>query len=158
MLHAYCRGHDPARRSERTPRNWLTWKQPTEQLFANLIQALDAPAEPLSADADAGAHRSKMLSGVPELDSCGGDPGMSTSSIAILKPDHLGDLVLSVPAIRAVRARYRNITLFVASSSRPLAGFLFPDIEDIRSADLPHLARNGEAHAARYADRRVEPV
>jgi len=71
---------------------------------------------------------------------------MSTSSIAILKPDHLGDLVLSVPAIRAVRARYRNITLFVASSSRPLAGFLFPDIEDIRSADLPHLARNGEAH------------
>ena len=62
VLHAYCRGHDPARRSERTPRNWLTWKQSTEQLFANLIQALDAPAEPLSADADAGAHRSKMLS------------------------------------------------------------------------------------------------
>ncbi len=62
VLHAYCRGHDPARRCERTPRNWLTWKQSTEQLFANLIQALDAPAEPLSADADAGAHRSKMLS------------------------------------------------------------------------------------------------
>jgi ADP-heptose:LPS heptosyltransferase len=66
-----------------------------------------------------------------------------TGSIAILKPDHLGDLVLSVPAVRAIRQRCEDVTLFVASGSRSLAAFLFPDIEDIRSADLGHLSRNG---------------
>jgi ADP-heptose:LPS heptosyltransferase/SAM-dependent methyltransferase len=67
-----------------------------------------------------------------------------TSGIAILKPDHLGDLVLSVPAIRAIRARQENTTLFVASRSRALARFLFPDIQDIRDADLRHLSRHAE--------------
>jgi ADP-heptose:LPS heptosyltransferase/SAM-dependent methyltransferase len=63
------------------------------------------------------------------------------SGVAIVKPDHLGDLVLSVPAIRAVRAACADVTLFVSSGSRALAGFLFPDIDDIRTADLRHLSR-----------------
>jgi hypothetical protein len=65
-------------------------------------------------------------------------------SIAILKPDHLGDLVLSVPAVRAVRAHCEEVALFVASNSRALAGYLFPDIPDVRSVDLRHLSRRGE--------------
>jgi len=75
---------------------------------------------------------------------------MSTSSIAILKPDHLGDLVLSVPAIRAVRARYRNITLFVASSSRPLAGFLFP--EEAGAVYLMNDTRDGVTRGPRWGE------
>jgi ADP-heptose:LPS heptosyltransferase len=69
---------------------------------------------------------------------------MMSSSIAILKPDHLGDLVLSVPAVRAIRAKYSEVSLFVASGSRALAGFLFPDIPDVRNVDLRHLSRKGE--------------
>jgi ADP-heptose:LPS heptosyltransferase len=64
-----------------------------------------------------------------------------TSPIAILKPDHLGDLVLAAPAIRAIRAKYDNVSLFVASRSLALARFLFPDIPDVRGIDLRHLAR-----------------
>jgi len=65
------------------------------------------------------------------------------SSVAILKPDHLGDLVLSVPAIRAVRASHEKVGLFVASGSCGLANFLFPDIDDIRGIELRHLSRRG---------------
>jgi ADP-heptose:LPS heptosyltransferase len=64
-----------------------------------------------------------------------------TSPIAILKPDHLGDLVLAAPAIRAIRGKYHNVTLFVASRSLALARFLFPEIPDVRGVDLRHLAR-----------------
>ncbi|MGA7966487.1 MAG: methyltransferase domain-containing protein [Gammaproteobacteria bacterium] len=64
--------------------------------------------------------------------------------IAVVKPDHLGDLVLSVPAIRAVRAVRADVTLFVGSASQALARFLFPDIDDIRTLDLAHLSRTGK--------------
>jgi ADP-heptose:LPS heptosyltransferase len=63
------------------------------------------------------------------------------AGVAILKPDHLGDLVLSVPAIRAVRARHPEVTLFVAPGSLRLARFLFPDISNIHPAPLAHLVR-----------------
>lgn len=66
--------------------------------------------------------------------------------VAILKPDHLGDLVLSAPAIRAIRAQHAEVTLFVGPGSLALARFLFPDIADIRPAPLAHLMRRpGEA-------------
>ena len=61
--------------------------------------------------------------------------------VAILKPDHLGDLVLSVPAIRAIRSRHSDVTLFVAPGSIGLARFLFPDIDDIRGVAFSHLSR-----------------
>jgi hypothetical protein len=59
--------------------------------------------------------------------------------VAIIKPDHLGDLILASPAIRAF-ALAEQVVLHVGTSSRPLAQFLFPDME-IRSIDFPHLAR-----------------
>jgi ADP-heptose:LPS heptosyltransferase len=63
------------------------------------------------------------------------------TGVAILKPDHLGDLVLSVPAIRAIRARHTEVTLFVGPSSLGLARYLFPDITNIHPAPLAHLIR-----------------
>lgn len=62
--------------------------------------------------------------------------------VAVIKPDHLGDLVLSAPAIRATAACFGDVTLFVASASQGLARFLFPAV-GLRVVDFPHLARNG---------------
>ena len=67
------------------------------------------------------------------------------SSAAIVKPDHLGDLVLASPAIRAIARHFRDVALFVGSGSAPLARFLFPEITDIRILDFPHLARKAVA-------------
>jgi heptosyltransferase-2 len=63
------------------------------------------------------------------------------ASVAILKPDHIGDLVLAAPAIRALNDHFDNVTLFVGSSTLGLARYLFPEIEDCRALDFPHLAR-----------------
>jgi heptosyltransferase-2 len=60
---------------------------------------------------------------------------------AILKPDHLGDLVLASPAIRAICRRYRDVVLFVSSASRHLARYLFGDSVELRCVNFHHLAR-----------------
>ncbi len=60
--------------------------------------------------------------------------------LAIVKPDHLGDVVLSSPAIRALAARYSDLTLFVASRCHSLATALFPGIK-IEILDLAHLSK-----------------
>lgn len=67
--------------------------------------------------------------------------------IAILKPDHLGDLILSIPAIRAIRAVHDDVTLFVAPGSIGLARYLFPDIADIRPVGFSHLSGSCNAGA-----------
>lgn len=71
--------------------------------------------------------------------------------VAVVKPDHLGDMVLASPAIRAIVSRYPDATLFVASRTQPLAEYLFPDTR-ICSLDLPHLdkfrTRNGSNEQA----------
>ncbi len=63
------------------------------------------------------------------------------SPTAILKPDHLGDLVLASPAIRAICRRHRDVTLFVSSGSRGLARYLFGDTLEVRCVDFRHLSR-----------------
>ena len=65
------------------------------------------------------------------------------TKVALVKPDHLGDLVLASPAIRAAQQYFGDVSLFVSDTTRPLAGFLFPEIE-LRSVNFPHLARNKE--------------
>jgi glycosyltransferase involved in cell wall biosynthesis len=37
-LLTYCRAYDPASRSTRTPQNWLSWLESTEQLFSAMLQ------------------------------------------------------------------------------------------------------------------------
>ena len=64
---------------------------------------------------------------------------------AILKPDHLGDLVLASPAIRAICRRHRDVTLFVGSGSRGLARFLFGNTLEVRCVDFRHLSRRPAA-------------
>lgn len=60
--------------------------------------------------------------------------------VAVVKPDHLGDFVLSIPTISAIAQRYSDLTLFVSSSTRPLAAYAFPNAA-LRVADLPHLSK-----------------
>jgi heptosyltransferase-2 len=60
---------------------------------------------------------------------------------AILKPDHLGDLVLASPAIRAICRGHGDVVLFVNSSVRSLAYYLFGDMLEVRCADFRHLSR-----------------
>jgi ADP-heptose:LPS heptosyltransferase len=70
------------------------------------------------------------------------------SRVAVLKPDHLGDLVLASPAIRAIHRHFADVTLFVSSYAAGLARFLFPDITDVRTVDFPHLARRSAGEIA----------
>ena len=63
--------------------------------------------------------------------------------LAVLKPDHLGDLVLSSPAIRALASAHQDLTLFVNSQSLSLARALFKDLP-LEAFDLPHLSKGGQ--------------
>lgn len=63
--------------------------------------------------------------------------------VAVLKPDHLGDLVLASPAIRALCRTHQDVTLFVNPASRGLAGFLFGGAVEVRTVNFRHLARGG---------------
>ena len=67
--------------------------------------------------------------------------------LAVVKPDHLGDLVLASAAVRAVAGAHPDLTLFVSSRSRALAGWLFPELE-VYTLDLPHLAKADAEDAA----------
>jgi hypothetical protein len=60
---------------------------------------------------------------------------------AIVKPDHVGDLILASPAIGRLSEISSEATLFVASQNVSLARHLFPDLE-IKALDWPHLAKD----------------
>jgi heptosyltransferase-2 len=66
--------------------------------------------------------------------------------VAVIKPDHVGDLILSVPAIGRIADLASETTLFVAGSNVTLARHLFPQVE-VRRLDFPHLAKGGTALA-----------
>jgi ADP-heptose:LPS heptosyltransferase len=61
--------------------------------------------------------------------------------LAVVKPDHIGDLILSSPAISAMATEVPDLTLFVASKTLTLARHLFPSVE-LRTLDLPHLLKS----------------
>ena len=63
--------------------------------------------------------------------------------LAIIKPDHIGDLVLSSAAVRALTNAAGSATLFVASGCLSLARHLFGGLLDIRAMDFPHLSKAG---------------
>lgn len=65
-------------------------------------------------------------------------------AIAIIKPDHLGDLILSAAAIRAISAKHDAVTLFVAPSNIGLAEVLFPDL-DVQAVTFRHLSKGEHA-------------
>jgi heptosyltransferase-2 len=58
--------------------------------------------------------------------------------VGVLKPDHLGDLILSAPALTALERRFSDLTLFCHPKNVPLARHLFPRIRAL-PFHLPHL-------------------
>lgn len=66
---------------------------------------------------------------------------MILRKVAVIKPDHIGDVVLSIPAIR-VLSREFQVTLFVASYTYEIAKFLFRDLDIIiREIEFSHLSK-----------------
>jgi len=63
--------------------------------------------------------------------------------ISILKPDHLGDLILSAPAIYKLLSLEHEITLIISKNSDFLARYLFPKVK-IKHATFSHLSRRNE--------------
>lgn len=61
--------------------------------------------------------------------------------LAVVKPDHLGDLVLSRPAIAALLQVAPDLTLFVNGRVMGLAKYLFPSAE-VKEFNLPHLQKD----------------
>ena len=74
--------------------------------------------------------------------------------IAVVKPDHLGDFILAIPAIRALLAKNHVVTLFIASGNVALARSYFPELE-IVSLDLPYLVRKLDQKAWSPAYRKL---
>jgi heptosyltransferase-2 len=68
--------------------------------------------------------------------------------LAVLKPDHFGDLILASAAIRAVLGRHPQAAVFVQGGNLALARALFGPQTDLRRADFPHLAKQPSADAA----------
>ncbi len=61
--------------------------------------------------------------------------------INIIKPDHLGDLVLSSPSIRVLLEKFPHATLWVAPESIPLARYLFGGDHEVCPVVFPHLSK-----------------
>ena len=68
------------------------------------------------------------------------------SRVAVVKPDHLGDLVLASPAMRAIHSHYQgNVSFFTSSTTQKLLKFFFPAAY-VHSVDFPYLARTTLPH------------
>jgi heptosyltransferase-2 len=73
-----------------------------------------------------------------------------TGRIAILKPDHLGDVILAAPAVRKIAASHpeREVDLLCGPASVPLVRWLLPEV---RPVPIPcaHLDKSGAVPAGR---------
>ncbi|NTG88259.1 glycosyltransferase family 9 protein [Agrobacterium rhizogenes] len=72
-------------------------------------------------------------------------------SLAIVKPDHLGDLVLASSAIRWLSSLSRDSELYVHPANMWLARYLFPDIS-VKSISFPHLSKGGGGDSQSLGD------
>ena len=72
-------------------------------------------------------------------------------SVAIIKPDHVGDLVLAVPAINWVATQSSKVTLFVRTANVSLAQYLFPGLQ-IEAMDFPHLNKGARGNSSSLQD------
>jgi heptosyltransferase-2 len=61
--------------------------------------------------------------------------------VGVLKPDHLGDLILAAPAVAALERRFGQITLLVHPKNILLAEQFFPRVRAL-PFDMPHLDKN----------------
>jgi heptosyltransferase-2 len=65
--------------------------------------------------------------------------------VGILKPDHLGDLILAAPAIAKLRQRFDSLTLFCHPKNLHLADHLFPGLRT-QPLYLAHLDKDRGIH------------
>lgn len=70
---------------------------------------------------------------------------MNLGRVAILKPDHLGDLILASPAINVLSNRLSDVTLLVNETTLALAKFLFPQVR-LESIQFNHLCKSNKAN------------
>ena len=63
------------------------------------------------------------------------------NEIAVVKPDHIGDLVLSLPAMRALKNNYGAFDLFASPSNTFIKDHFLPDIP-FYPAVFAHLQKN----------------
>ena len=63
------------------------------------------------------------------------------NSTAVIKPDHIGDFILSLPAFRAILAMAGKFDLFTASSNKFLVNHFFGETVRFIPCDLPHLQK-----------------
>jgi heptosyltransferase III len=67
----------------------------------------------------------------------------SRPTIVMVRPDHFGDLLMLIPALRflAVNARHHRVILMTGPWNEPVASHLFPDIETV-SYPFPGFTRS----------------
>ncbi len=70
----------------------------------------------------------------------------SNQKIALLKPDHLGDLILSIPAISKFISEFKNVTLLCSPYTAGLAHALWPSLET-KEVNFPHLQKGNTTGA-----------
>ncbi|MFL5244689.1 MAG: glycosyltransferase family 9 protein [Gemmataceae bacterium] len=71
--------------------------------------------------------------------------------IGVLKPDHLGDLVLAAPALAALQRRFDDLVLLCSPHTTKLANHLFPGLA-LEPVLFPHLDKT------RRLDLRARPL
>lgn len=72
-------------------------------------------------------------------------------SLAIVKPDHLGDLVLASPAIRWLSSLNQDSELYVHPNNLWLSKYLFPDIP-VKPISFPHLSKGTDGQSRPLRD------
>jgi heptosyltransferase-2 len=65
------------------------------------------------------------------------------TDVAVVKPDHIGDFVLSVPALRALQRKFGNYDLHAAPGNRFLLEYFLPDGPALHPLRLAHLQKDG---------------
>jgi lipopolysaccharide heptosyltransferase II len=71
----------------------------------------------------------------------------SYKNILVIRADNLGDLLMSSPAIRALKETYRsNITVLTSSMATGIAR-LIPEVDDVITYDLPWIESNNTIDA-----------
>ncbi|MBV9539127.1 MAG: glycosyltransferase family 9 protein [Acidisphaera sp.] len=74
--------------------------------------------------------------------------------LAIVKADHVGDLVLASPAINFLAGEQDEVVLFVSPGTEPMARVMFP-LLDVRTIVFPHLAKSRRSDVPSYLHEQV---
>lgn len=77
------------------------------------------------------------------------------TNIAVVKPDHLGDLILTLPALKAIHQKFGVFDLYTASGNRFVADYFLPDIP-FHAMNCAHLQKDGGGISMDECSRKLE--